>query len=492
MTSLSDKAGLLITANLIKYAVGFMLPMVVVRMLSQSDYGTYQQLILVGEATAGLMIFGLPTSVYYFYNNVAAERRPALIAQTSLMLLLSGALASLAVFGGATVIAASLDNPSMAGLLSIYAVSIAFIIASEHSIAFMIAQDRYVLAICFETGEIIVRVALLLAPLLFGYGIDGLVAGIVIYSVLRFLLRSMSLFTRGRMQFSGWSKHMFPLEQLRYSVPLALVSLTVLVGNTFNKGFIAASFSPIDYAIFAVGNFSIPFAAIFQTSVANVLRATLPRLVQEEKLAEIVEILRESARKLSIIALPLFIFLYGYASEVINLLFTAKYAQSVPIFQIFLLELPLEMLMLSPVPQAFGRTKLNLYIILSSTALLLLLSFVLIKTFGLQGGALAYIATQYFQSLAFLVVVLRLTKTTLLDLLPLPTIARVLFAALIGLLTSRFVPTTSLPALLNLLLVGVTFGVTFIIVAAVTGVFTRDDRQLIGRWLAKILPDGSL
>src|SRR5438128_588793 len=65
MASLSDKAGFLITANFIKYAVGFVLPMLMVRVLNQSDYGTYQQLLLVNSMALGLLTLGLPSSIYY-------------------------------------------------------------------------------------------------------------------------------------------------------------------------------------------------------------------------------------------------------------------------------------------------------------------------------------------------------------------------------------------------------------------------------------------
>ena len=74
MRSLSDKAALLIAANLTKYAVGFVLPMVLVRLLSRDDYGTYQQLVLIGNIANAVMVLGLPVSVYYFYHR-RPERR---------------------------------------------------------------------------------------------------------------------------------------------------------------------------------------------------------------------------------------------------------------------------------------------------------------------------------------------------------------------------------------------------------------------------------
>jgi len=64
---------LLILANTLKYAVGFALPMVLVRLLTQDDYGTYQQLSLIANFATGIMVLGLPTSIYYFYHRKSAE-----------------------------------------------------------------------------------------------------------------------------------------------------------------------------------------------------------------------------------------------------------------------------------------------------------------------------------------------------------------------------------------------------------------------------------
>lgn len=488
MISLSDKAGFLIVANFIKYAVGFVLPMVLVRLLSQSEYGTYQQMILISTAVIGILSLGLPTSVYYFFNLPPPGRTPALIVQTSLLLAIAGVVATAAVYFGATPLADSMNNPSMAGLLKIYALSIVFMIASEHSVHFMIAQNRYHLAVGFETAETFVRVLVLLAPLWLGYGFAGLIAGIVLYAVARFVVRTAYLFGSGGISFAGWSGFLFPVEQLVYSVPIALVSLTMLIGNTFNRGILASSFTPEHYAIYSVGALEIPLDVIFQASVANVLRASLPPLVRDGNLAEVVRIVREAVRKLSIIVLPSFIFLLGHAHQFITLMFTNHYEQSVPVFQIYLWLVPLHMFMLSPIPQIFGKTRLNLYIVLAMTAVLLLLSYALLKWVGFYGPALAVVASQYFGVAVYFFFVLRLTHTTLRRLLPLPGMLRVVAASLGALVITRIVadPTTS--ALLNFILAAGVFSAVFFLLAALIGVFTPDDRRLIRRWISKVLP----
>lgn len=490
MTSLSDKAGFLIVANFIKYAVGFVLPIVLVRMLSQSEYGTYQQMILIGTAAIGIMSLGLPTSVYYFYHLPPPERTPALIVQTSLLLAIAGAVATAAICFGAIPLADSVNNPSMAGLLKIYALSIAFMIASEHSVHFMIAQDRYLLAVGFETVESFVRVLVLLAPLWLGYGFAGLIVGLVLYAIARFVVRTAYLFGSGGMSFAGWPRFLFPAEQLAYSVPIALVSLTGLIGNTFNRGIVAASFTPEHYAIYSVGALEIPLDVIFQASVANVLRASLPSLVRDGNLVEVVRIVREAVRKLSIIVLPSFIFLFGHSHQFITLMFTQLYVESVPVFQIYLWLVPLHMFMLSPIPQIFGNTRLNLYIVLAMTAVLLFLSYALLKWVGFYGPALAVVASQYFGVAVYFFFVLRLTRTTLLRLLPLPGMLRVVAASLGALAVARITADLTASALLNFILAGAAFSAVFFLLGALIGVFTPDDRRLIRRWISKMLPTG--
>jgi O-antigen/teichoic acid export membrane protein len=488
VTSLSDRAGFLVVANLIKYAVGFIMPMVLVRLLTQSDYGSYQQMILISSAAVGVMTLGLPTSIYYFYHHVGDKKVPALIVQTTLLLIVSGVLATLVVVFGADRFAASLNNPSMVGLLQIYAISLVLTIGSEHCLHFMISQNRYSLAVMFEVAETFVRVATLLAPLWFGYGFAGLIVGVVIYAGLRFTVRNLYLFTRSGLDFKGWRQQLFMRDQLEYSVPIALVSLSGLLGNTFNRGIVAATFTPAQYAIYAVGALEIPLDVIFQASVANVLRASLPPLVRDGNLTEVVRILREAVRKLSIIVLPSFIFLLGHSSPFILLLFTKSYAESVDVFRIYLFLMPLYMLVLSSVPHVFGKPKLNFYITLFTTGLLLILSYVLLKTVGLYGPAIALVASQYVQAAIFFVVVARLTQSSFFQLVPLRHMAMVSLAAVAGHFVSKLADNLTGSGLLNLTLAGVLFSITFFIVAAPLRVFTGEDVRLIRRWVAKVLP----
>jgi O-antigen/teichoic acid export membrane protein len=486
--SLSDRAGFLIAANIVKFSIGVFMPMILVRMLSHESYGSYQQMVLIGNAAVSLLVLGLPMSVFYFNSQVGKDRVPTLVLQTSVLLLATGTLAAVVVCAGAGPIARALNNPGMGFLLSLYAISTGFVIASEHSISFLIAQNRYVLAVAFEVGEALIRVLLLVAPLWLGYGFPGLIVCIVIYSVLRFLVRTLYLFGASGLDFAHRDRRWFVGEQLGYSIPIALTALVSMLGNTFNRGTLAHNISPADYAIFAVGNVVLPFATIFQSAVANVLRAEMPPLVRDGKLTEAVRIVRESVRKLSIIVLPAFVFLLAHSYQFITVLFTNSYSGSVSVFRIVVWELPLDTLILSAIPQIFGKTRSNMYVNMAGTTFLLVSSFTLIKSFGLYGAALAGILTQYFTVTLFLVVVLRLMRTSLVRLLPFPELLKVIGAACVGALASRLMPSVSSIGLIDLAVDGCVFGLVFFSAAAVVGVFTSADKQLARRWLAKVPP----
>src|SRR6185369_9244149 len=138
--------------------------------------------------------------------------------------------------------------PDMTFVLALSAVNLGFMIASEHCMSFLITQNRYGLAVIFVTGETLARVIIMVAPLLLGYGFTGLIIGGVVFAAMRFLVRNAYLYTGSGLDFTNWQQHSFVRDQLAYSIPIAVVPLVAMIGNTFNRGMLATSLTPADYA----------------------------------------------------------------------------------------------------------------------------------------------------------------------------------------------------------------------------------------------------
>jgi len=490
MASLSDKAGFLIGANLVKYAVGFITPMVLVRMLDRADYGTYQQLALIGALGIAILVLGLPNSVYYFHDRKNLARDKVLTLQTSAILLASGVVTAMCLLVARPLIVQVMGNPAMSAPMPWYVLALGMLIATEHFVQFMIARDRYKVAVLVEVAETIVRVLILVLPLLAGFGLMGLVTALFGYALLRFIGRTLWLVVPLGGLRKPEGERWFIREQLEYAVPLGLMSLVGLIGGYLDRGIVATRFSPSDYAIYSVGALEIPLDAIFQASVATVLRASMPALIRDGRHDEVIRLLREGVRKLSLIVLPCFVFLLGFSYEFITVLFTPQYAKSVAVFRIYLFLMPLNMFILSPVPPAYGRTRINFQVVAAVTVVHVILSFVLLHWIGFYGPAMSAVSTAYLLSAFYFVFACRLTGGSVSSLLPLGTFARVLGCAGVAVLVARLALGGLLHKFVGLVAAGALFSVVFLGLCMVAGVFTPADRALARRWLGRLTGGG--
>ncbi|HEX5461291.1 MAG TPA: oligosaccharide flippase family protein [Steroidobacteraceae bacterium] len=490
MASLSDKAVVLIIGNVFKYAVGFVLPMVLVRFLSQYDYGTYQQLSLVATFCTNLMVLGLPTSVYYFYHH--RSDRPAgratLIAQTAVMLLAAGAVTALVVALASPVMSAKMNDPALAQLLPPYALYIGMYIAGEHFTHVLISQNRYVPAMSVELGETVFRVAALVILLSLGYGLRAIVIMFVVYAALRLVGRTFWL-TRGKdSMLSASRREWFPREQFAYSLPLCAMMGVGVLGGMLDRAIVAVVFTPAMYAIYSVGALEIPLDSVFQASVLNVLRASLPSLVSEGRMDEVVRIWRDSVRKLALIVVPCFVFLQFFARRFIIILFTARYEPSVHVFRIYLLLLPLHALVLSVVPQVFGRTRLNFYAAASGVASNVILSFILLRIMGILGPATALVCSSYVTSAVYFIVTMRLLHAGPTRLLPMSALGRTALAATVGAIPALWISGMTASGLPSLAVAGLVFSVGYFVAGYLFGIFTESEFRLVKSWIRRVVP----
>jgi O-antigen/teichoic acid export membrane protein len=484
MASLSDRTALLIVANAFKYAMGFVLPMILARLLSQGEYGTYQQLMLLANAAAGIMVLGVPTSIYYFYHR---NDRPTLIAQTQIILVASGAAAGLAIALAAPALAARMHNPQLAELLPRFALYVGLFIAGDHFLHVMISQDRYRAAVGLELAETLFRVAGIAALLALGYGLPAIVAMLIAYAGLRLIGRSFWLWTGPDSILKAAWRVRFPAAQLAYSLPLAASTCVGLVGGLLDKAIVALSFSPAAYAIYSIGALEIPLDSIFQGSVASVLRATLPALIAEGRLEEVARIWRDSVRKLALIMIPSFLFLTVFADTLITTLFTRRYQASVQVFHIYLLVLPLDMFILNAIPQVFGRTRLNLYVAAATVTSNVVLSFALLRIIGILGPATAFACSAYLGSALYFAVTTRLLRTRPLRLLPVAAIGRTLLAAGVAIAPATMAASLS-RGLPSLLAAAFAFLAFYLVAGYVVHAFVPSDIEIARSWLRRLVP----
>lgn len=479
---LSDKTAILIIVNLFKYSISFFIPIALVRVLTKHDYGTYQQVLLSGRILLSVCVIGIPFSMYYFLGVLDDEKKGRFISQTKALLFILGCVAALITLVFSGYIGEYLSNEGLKFLLLVYAGYILFYISGEYLEHTLIMLDRVKLLIWISPVENIIRVAFLFIPILLGAGLPGIVAGLSVYAVLRFVAYWL-IDARVRPERAFSFDTGILKQQFVYTVPIALQSFVAIGNQLLDKIFVAVAFTPVHFAIYSVGSFEVPLDVIVQASVANILRARLPYLIKTNDYAEIIRLWKESVRKQALIVLPVFAFFAVNAGVIIPLVFTEAYTESVSIFRIYLLSMPLQIVCLSLFPQSFGKTRINFYISVAALGFNVVAVPALLYTVGFWGPAIAAVLSMYFASACYLFVAVRLLNTRLKDFIPLGTVMKIALCAGLASLSGLIPFFIRVSPLLDLALGGAAFAIIYIAGVSVLNLLTETDRKLIMRWI---------
>jgi O-antigen/teichoic acid export membrane protein len=188
-------------------------------------------------------------------------------------------------------------------------------------------------------------------------------------------------------------------------------------------------FDPATFAIFAVGCLQIPLVDFAASPTSDVMMVKMQGSLAEGRTRSVVAIWHDATWKLAMLFLPLAVFCVLAARPIIVLLFTEKYAASVPIFMAWSTIIVLSTLQVDGVMRVFAQTKFLLALNIMRLAIIGGLLKWSLSEFGLIGPVLAVgLAAVAFKSAA-LVRMKRLLGVSTAELLPWRSLAALLGAA---------------------------------------------------------------
>jgi O-antigen/teichoic acid export membrane protein len=329
------------------------------RTFSAADYGSYQQLLLVSTLSTLLFSVALPASLLYFVPNLEGEKRAAFLWRTAGLLAVAGGVAAGCLVLARFALAQAFHNPDLASLAPWFAPSVMATVGTSFFLSAAIALGRSRLAAGFTltastANFLLIGGAAWLSPRLEALIAAWSAAGLLMWAVSLVLLAMLV----GRPRLRGGS---IPLpEQLRYALPLGLTSIVGTLSWQMDKLLVGTGVDPGAYAVYVVGATEIPFIAALSGAVNNVLTPEFAKLHRQGDTPGILKRWHAAMGGLSLVYFPLFAYLMLEAGTLIPLVFSPRYADSVPLFQIYLLLMPLRIATYGLIFQATGRTHLNL------------------------------------------------------------------------------------------------------------------------------------
>jgi O-antigen/teichoic acid export membrane protein len=384
--SLSKQAGLLTAGRALGQILTALAGLVVVRALTQHDYGTYRQLILIYTSVYLIGDAAFAQSLYHF---VPRERERARVFLGQAMLV-TFALAG-AWFSGLVLLEGSVaqyfGNPDVAAHLRMLGIVLALNLLTKIPEVGLVTLGRVgASALNIAIFESLKFVMIVLA-LKWRGTIDAVLAAMALATGLR-MAAQMALVGRDIL-FTVTPR--IP-EQFYYSMSLWLPGLFNNFAIFAHQFIVGHIFTPSDYAIYAVACFKIPLLAVITTSAGEVLLVRAAEQHAQGQYRQILAMWRAAVRKAQLILLPAAIGLAFLAKPFIVALFTARYTRSAGLFIPIVLTLPLGGFFADAILRAYHaqRAYAAFYVLRATLALALGVAGATI--FGLWGAALSSLA----------------------------------------------------------------------------------------------------
>lgn len=404
---------------------------ILARYLSQQDYGTYRQVLLIGGMLLILLNFGIPHSINFFVPQLSKNKQKSFLFQTFLIQFVLGLIALMFILFGADLVARVFDNPLLAKSLRYFSLYPLFMILSSSYSNIFIGINKVKLSGMLSPILGLIKLTAIVVSVILNFSLNMLILVIVIFSFLQLiivLIIILKLFTGVKLKYCFQDV----LDQLKFATPIGLSSILGVIIIKIDQLMVSTFFTVEEYAKYAVGTLEIPFINLLTVSAMAVITPYLVKQYKDNRIDLFIQMWRNSIIKISYIIFPITIFFLFYSKETITLLYTEQYVESAKIFQIYLLKLFVKITFFGHILVALGKSKQIFYYTLITLILNIILNLTFIKLFGFIGAALATVISVFLISFIQLISISKTVKIRLKDIWPWSKMALIISIAFVS------------------------------------------------------------
>lgn len=488
--SLTMRAALYMFAKTVAFLFSFILPLLLVRRLSQHEFGLYKQVFLVVGTALNVLPLGVGMSAYYFLPRERERQAPVIFNILLFYLVTAGSVCVLFVLRPRTV-AVIFNSPDLIPYAPLIGLVIVLWVFSSFLEIAAVAHQEVKLATFFVVGSQFTKTVLLLAATLMFETVWGLVYAALLQGALQTCVMLVYLKSRFGVFWRGF-KWATMRRQLAYALPLGAAAVIIGLQSDIDNYFVANRYGAAAYAIYAIGCFNLPLIVIIGDSVGSVMIPSVSYLQKMGRTREIIELTAKMIRKLTALYLPLYVFLLVTGREFLTVLFTEQYLVSYPIFAINITLIPLAILTgaSDPVMRAYAEHR---YFLLRMRVLLLVTLVVALwfvtSRYGMLGAITTAIVVNIVERLMTVAKAARVLGVRRADARLLSDAGRLAFAAVVAGSIAALLRASLAgnPPIMILLAAGAAFAVVYAALVFFFKVPTAAERQILKQPLARLL-----
>lgn len=368
--SLGAQAVWLLGAKTIGFAMTVALPLVLVRGMSQEEFGLYKQVFFIVSTAVYILPLGFGMSAFYFLPR-ERSRQGSIVVNILIFHAVMGLGVAAVMLARPDAIAWVFNSPALAGhSRSIAGVIVLWTVASFLEIIPVALQDVRASTVFIVMSQFSKTLLLLVAALAVGT-VDAIITASIVQGVLQLGVLMWYLHAKFPRFWKVFDKDLLH-AQANYALPLGGSSLVVKLQQDLHHAFVSNAFGPAAFAVYSVGVIKLPLIGILRESVGSVVLPRINELESRDNRRGILELVAVASRRLALVYFPAFALLMVTGPLLIRVLFTDAYVESWPIFAIAISTMPFSVIVLDPVTRAheyryfFLRLRIGLFVALTA------------------------------------------------------------------------------------------------------------------------------
>lgn len=461
------------------YAITFLTAPILARYFDKTEYGTYRLILYVYTSIQMLFTMGLPQVFSYFLPRMGSGQQKMLVRKLTMLLFLIGVVFSLALYVFAGLIADLLNNPELAVGLRIFSVFPMFTLPTMgvEGIYTTIRRTKEI-AIYQIASKLCMFLCIVLPVVIWGTGYREAVIGWGIAAFLTFL---MAMYMKNE-PFRNVTLERIPNmynKVFGYSLPLTGAFIAGFFVHTADSFFVSRYYGIQVFAELSNGYFSIPVVGIVVGSVKSVLAPLLSGAEAHGDMRPALDSYRNALKKTSMIVMPLLMFCFFFAPDIMTALFGSRYEVSSSYFRVYIIRDFLQVFPYYMVLTALGYSKFYMKIFIVWAFAAWILDYAIVN----MGGRPIYITVvSSMLSIASVVagqVYIRIKSG--ISLIPrsvVVNVSRILLHSFVLLLLLYLVRLYIFSGM-NIYVSIITFGLLFHVMLIITGRFVKIDYIII-------------
>jgi O-antigen/teichoic acid export membrane protein len=414
--------------NGINILINFLTLPYLVRSLSFDDYGTYGQVLMIVTILQGFFTFNLNQIANIYFAN--EEHNPKVVFSTIAKFSLGMSLLScIVMFASIPIVGSAFDNELLFKLLSFSVLNLFAQVIAPILISVLIFFNRVQNTVAILVSTNVLKVATMFYAIQYLHSLEAMMIGLSIVSLIQ-LIAFLTQVPKDVLSFSYFdkslAKNMFVMAS-----PLAISSLIEKSLVYLDGVMVSAMLTTTAYAFYRAGAVEVPFVAGLYGSVTAIVMPEIAKLYSEKNLNEIIRLKRIAISGTIFFVYPVLIFLFFFAEPLVSTYLSKSYSASILIFMIFNLSLLIRVNDYQDIIIISKNSKFIFKAVFFVAILNLILNYALIKYFGINGAACAFIFSLTSFALLLLWKSIKILECSFYDLFDIALIGKIIGLAAI-------------------------------------------------------------